>query len=78
MKDKRRRRIPPAKARAAIVGGLYSGSHPETWCGKCGALRRTVDDSGACGYCRAVAIVRRPVEIERAKREIKAGESQTP
>jgi len=37
MKAKRRRRIPPAKARAAIVGGLYSGSHPETRCGKCGA-----------------------------------------
>ena len=66
MKDKRRRRIPPAKAQAAIVGGLYSGSHPETRCGKCGALRRTVDDSGACGYCRAVAIVRRPVEADGA------------
>ena len=66
MNTKRRKRIPPAKGRTVVMGGFYSGDHPETRGGKCGELRRTVDESGTCGYCRAVAIVRRPVEADGA------------
>jgi hypothetical protein len=60
VKRKRHRVIDPAKARAAAGGGFYSPTPvPEKCCGKCQQPRYSVDDSGTCGYCRA---------IERAKR----------
>jgi len=60
MKKKRHRVIDPAKARAAAGGGssFYPPDPPpEKCCGKCEQLRYSVDDTGTCGYCRAIARV---------------------
>lgn len=59
---KRRRSIDPVKARAAAGGGVsfyHSDPPPPLCCRKCGKLLYSVDDTGTCGYCRAVARVRR-------------------
>ncbi len=69
-KRKRHRVINPAKAHAAAAGGIgfYSPSPGSAkCCGKCQQPRYSVDDTGTCGYCRA---------IEKAKRAPEEGSSR--
>lgn len=58
---KKRRTIDPRKARAASGGGIYPLPYPSPskTCAKCQQPRYSVDGTGACGYCRAVARVQR-------------------